>query len=86
MTEQGKSYEWMIGKRFFTPYPETQGVVTVLAIEPPHYPFDVPLASVRYEGDHLAGYKDGTYGMYEAFMLVDLPVEESSAGLGKKEN
>jgi hypothetical protein len=66
-------YAAMIGKRFLTPYPQTEGVVTVLAIHNPVYPFDVPLASVRFEGDHPAGYKDGTYGMYEACMLRDLP-------------
>ena len=85
MTEQSKPYESMIGKRFLTPYPKTQGIVTVLAIEPPQYPFDTPLASVRFEGDHPAGYKDGTYGMYEAAMLVELPVEESSTGMERSE-
>lgn len=66
----------MIGKRFLTPYKDSEGVVTVLSIQEPEYPFDTPLASVRFEGDHPAGYKDGSYGMYEAAMLRELPVSK----------
>ena len=62
-------YASMIGKQFLTPHPRSEGVVTVLAIHEPQYPFEVPLASVRFDGDHPAGYKDGSYGMYEAFMF-----------------
>ena len=76
-------YASMIGKQFLTPYPRSEGVVTVLAIHEPQYPFEVPLASVRFEGDHPAGYKDGSYGMYEAFMLRDLP--QPCVGCGRTE-
>ena len=71
-----RCYASMIGNRYLTQYSQTEGVVTVLAIHDPSYPFDVPLASVRFEGDHPAGYKDGTHGMYEACMLRDLPSRE----------
>jgi len=78
-----RCYASMIGRQFLTPYQRSEGVVTVLAIHEPQYPFEVPLASVRFDGDHPAGYKDGTYGMYEAFMLRDLPQQQPRSPCAK---
>jgi hypothetical protein len=52
-----------VGKLYRTPW-EPSGVVEVLEIENPQYPYDEPTAFVRFVGDHPRGYKDGSPGRY----------------------